>query len=113
MRRVGQQYVQLICLPQTLAITRTAVAEAGNSKLGALLYERGPGGAVDRIADFLSRLMEKGQIRSVEPRIAALHLKGLLDARIQEPLLFGAVPELAIEQGVDAAVDTFLKAYSA
>jgi hypothetical protein len=37
----------------------------------------------------------------------------LLDAGIQEPLLFGAVPELAIKQGVDAAVDTFLKAYSA
>lgn len=111
-RKIGLGYVRLICLPQALAITRTAVAEGANSNIGPLLYERGPSGAVDQIAIFITKLIEEGQIRRVDPRVAALHLKALFDAGIQEPLLFGALPELTAENAVDAAVDTFMRAYA-
>lgn len=113
MRRIGLGYLQLMRLPHALAITRTAVAEGANAELGAMLYKRGPRRALDRIAEFLARLIEQGRIRSVDPMIAALHFKALLDAGFQEPLLFGATPELSIERGVDAAVDAFLRAYAA
>jgi AcrR family transcriptional regulator len=112
LRRIGLGYVDLICLPHALAITRIAVAEGANAELGELLYERGPKRAVDLIATFLGRLIEQKRIRTVDPQIAALHFKALFTAGIQEPLLFGAEPELAIEQGVYAAVDAFLRAYA-
>lgn len=111
-RKIGLGYVRMICLPDTLAITRTAVAEGANSNIGPLLYERGPSGAVDQITSFMTRLIKEGKIREADPRIAALHLKGLFDAGIQEPLLFGAKPELTADQAVDAAVDVFLRAYA-
>lgn len=113
MRRIGLGYVELIRLPDALSITRTAVAEGANAKLGAMLYERGPRRALDRMAEFITRLIAQKRLRPVDPRIAALHLKALFDAGFQEPLLFGAKPELTIEQGVDAAVDVFLRAYAA
>jgi AcrR family transcriptional regulator len=112
MGRIGRGYVQLMHLPHTLAVTRTSVAEGANAELGALLYQRGPKRAVDRFQGFLERLIEQNRIRPVDPRIAALHLKALFDAGFLEPLLFGATPELSIEEGVDAAVDAFLRAYA-
>jgi AcrR family transcriptional regulator len=112
MRQVGLGYVELIKLPHALAITRTAVAEGANPELGPLLYERGPRRAVDLMADFLARLIEQKRIRPVDPQIAALHLKALFSAGVQEPLLFGVEPELATEQAVEAAVDVFLRAYA-
>jgi len=112
LRRLGLGYVQLMRTPHALAITRTAVAEGANAKLGAMLYERGPRQGLDEIAAYMEHLIDQKRIRPVNPRIAALHLKGLLDAGNQEPLLFGAAPELDIEECVDAAVDTFLRAYA-
>ncbi|MDP3907558.1 TetR/AcrR family transcriptional regulator [Novosphingobium sp.] len=112
LRRLGLGYVRLMRTPHALAITRTAVAEGANAKLGALLYERGPRQGLDEIAAYMERLIDQKRIRPVDPRIAALHLKGLLDAGNQEPLLFGAAPELDIDECVDAAVDTFLRAYA-
>lgn len=113
MRRIGIGYLEVMRLPHALAITRTAVAEGANAELGAMLYDRGPRRALDRIAEFLTRLIDQRRLRRVDPRIAALHLKALFDAGFREQLLFGATPELSIEEGVDAAVDVFLRAYAA
>ena len=111
LERLGRGYVHLMRTPDALAITRTAVAVGANSQLGAILYERGPGQGLDEIAGFIARLIDQGRIRPVNPRIAALQLKALFDAGSQEPLLFGAEPELGIEEAVAAAVDTFLRAF--
>ena len=112
MHRVGRQFVKIVRSPESLAITRTAVAEGANVKLGTLLYERGPGRALDQFTEFVRRLIEHGRIRPVNERIAALHLKALFEAGVHEPLLFGAEPELTVEEGVDAAVEVFLRAYA-
>jgi len=113
LRRIGLGYLQLICLPHALAISRAAMAEGSNAELGALMYERGPKLGVDYFEEFMTRLIQQERIRPVDPRIAALHLKALFDAGSQEPLLFGAAPELSAEKAVDAAVDVFLRAYAA
>lgn len=112
LRQIGHGFTELIRLPQSLAITRIAVAEAANQELGTLLYERGPRRAVDLMAGFIARLIGEGRIRQVDPQIAALHLKALLSAGIHEPMLFGAPPELDVDQCVDAAIDAFLRVYA-
>ena len=65
---------------------------------------------LEAIAVYLSQLKKKGSIRDVDPHVAAVHLKGLFDAGIVEPLLFGTKPELKPAEAVRAAVDAFLRA---
>ncbi len=109
--QIGMKYTQLMHLPDPLIITRTAIVEGTNAELCALLYQHGPSYALDQFAVFLKRLMDKNLIRPVEPRVAALHFKGLLDAGFMEPLLFGVEPEISMDDGVAIAVDVFLRAY--
>lgn len=66
---------------------------------------------LDTIAVYLSQMKKKGAIRNVEPRVAAIHLKGLLDAGVVEPMLFGGRPELKPSEAVGTAVRGFLAAY--
>ena len=111
LREFGVAYLKLLCLPDSLAITRTAVGEGSNGSLGALLYQSGPKRALDVIVELLTGLASHTPTAIADPATAALHLKGLLDAGFLEPLLFGAEPHLAIEEAVAAAVDVFAAAY--
>ena len=107
----GCAYVRLISQPDTLAVTRTAVSEGAKEGLGAVLYERGPQRALDAIADRLRRLADEGKLPPLNPPVAALHLKALLDAGFNEPLLYGAKPPFDIEEAIEQAVHVFLAAY--
>lgn len=112
LQRFGESYLRLFTARNSIAVTRTAVAEgATNRALSTLLYERGPKRILDSIASYLSHLKKKGAVRSCDPRVAAIHLKGLLDAGIVEPLLFGTRAELKPAEAVRFAVDAFLRAY--
>jgi len=111
--RFGEAYLRIFTARNSVAVTRTAVSEGETNKaLGALLYQRGPKRFLEAIADYLANLKAKRQIRDVDPHVGAIHLKGLLDAGIVEPLLFGTKPELKIPDAVQAAVDAFLAAYA-
>jgi len=113
LERFGKAYQPLFTMRDTLAVTRTAIAEAPtNRELSALLYQRGPKRILDAIATYLSHLKKKGALAKVNPHIAAIHLKALLDAGIVEPLLFGTKPELKPAEALRAAIDAFLAAYA-
>jgi AcrR family transcriptional regulator len=114
LERFGKAYQPLFTMRDTLAVTRTAIAEAPtNRELSHLLYQRGPRRILEAIAAYLSNLKERGMIAADDPHVAAVHLKALLDAGIVEPLLFGAKPELKSAEAVRAAVDAFLRVYGA
>lgn len=109
----GEAYVCLVTSGDALALTRNAVAEGANAKIGPLLYERGPKRAWDQIASYLSQLMDRSAIQRTDPAIAAAHLKGLLEAGLVEPLLFGVKSELSHGVALSAAIKAFLAAYAA
>jgi AcrR family transcriptional regulator len=109
----GKALLALITTPAVLAVTRTAMAEGATSHLGALLYDRGPRGVWGEVAAYLARLMAAGAMRPGDPEIDALHFKGLLEAGILEPSLYGAVPRIGNEVGARRAVETFLRACGA
>lgn len=113
LERFGKAYQPLFTTRDTLAVTRTAIAGATtNRELSALLYQRGPKRILEAIATYLSQLKRKGAIADINPHVAAVHLKALLDAGIVEPLLFGSRPELKPAEAVQAAIDMFMTAYA-
>ena len=113
LERFAKAYQPLFTMRDTLAVTRTAIAEATtNRELSALLYQRGPKRILDAIATYLSQLKKKGTFAGADPHVAAIHLKALLDAGVVEPLLFGTKPELKPAEALRAAIDAFLAAYA-
>jgi AcrR family transcriptional regulator len=111
--KFGEKYLRLFTARSAVAVTRTAVSEGANNKaLSSLLYHRGPKRVLDAVANYLSQLKKKGGIGDIDPHVGAVHFKGLLDAGIIEPLLFGTRPEIKQPEAVTAAVDTFLRAYT-
>lgn len=111
--KYGKAFVELVGGADVLAITRTAVAEGANSRLGAMLYAHGPRRGLMDIVAFVERQQERGILRAADARQVALHLKALLEAGLVEPLLYGTQREYAAGVAVAAAVDAFLRAYAA
>ncbi|PZU69327.1 TetR/AcrR family transcriptional regulator [Sphingobium sp.] len=111
LHRFGFAYLKLVTAPETLALTRTGIAEGANSELGARLYEGGPQRAWDEIARFIERLQERGAIGPGDPLVIAGHLKGLLETGCVEPLLWGAKAQQDFSAAVEGGVDVFLRAY--
>lgn len=109
--RFGKAYLHLVTAPDTLAITRTAIAEGANSRLGADLYARGPKRAWDAIAVYIKALQDREKLCAGDPNIIAGHLKGLLEAGVIEPLLWGGRPDCSPLVVVPKAISTFLRAY--
>ena len=104
-------YLDLILSPNSLALVRTAVGASRNSDFGARLYERAPRKGIDEMTTYFEHLKEINELDIPDPHIAAVHFKGLLEAGILEPMMFGATPELSMEKSIPLAVDCFLKAY--
>ncbi len=107
----GTASLNLITTPEVLAIMRTAVAEGASSSLGPMLYNLGARAVWDEVAAYLAGLMDAGALCPGNPEIAALHFKGLLEAGIFEPALYGASPRIGNETGARLAVEIFLRAY--
>jgi AcrR family transcriptional regulator len=109
--RFGEAYHRIVASHDSLALTRAAVAEATNQKLGPVLYGLGPKQVLEVLTAYVSQLVAKGALRPVDPRVAAAHLHALYDAGVLVPLLFGAKPEFKPKEAIRAAVDAFCRAY--
>jgi len=110
--RFGTAYLDLVTTQDALAITRAAVAEGTHTKLGPLLYERGPRRGWRELSAYMEEMQKLGILRPASSGVAAAHLLGMLEAGIVEPLLFGAEPEFDRMQAVRTAIDVFLLAYA-
>ncbi len=113
LERFGVAYLGMLLGAEALANTRIAIAEAESSKLGAKLYDLGPRPFWEAVTAYIEKLMSRGALITARPRLAALHLQGLLEAGVMEPALFGVEPLLERGGGVRAAVDFFLRGYAA
>ena len=111
LQRFGEAYLEFMMTPGALAVMRAAVAEGAHVAVGNSLYENGPKRGWEGMKAYFAHLREQGAIRMVDPGIAAGHFKGMLEAGIIEPLLFGAKPELDPKLAAAAAVGAFLCAY--
>jgi AcrR family transcriptional regulator len=109
----GIACLEKVTSPDILASKRTMISQGGASSLAAELYEHVERYVWTPVAAYLRTLMDRGDLRRADPRIAAYHLQGLLDAGVIEPSLHGVAPRLTIEHAVPLAVDAFLRIYGA
>lgn len=110
----GQRLLTLIYSPQVQAMRRLVVSEAGRSGLGGKCYELGPVRNEAVAAEFLQQAMNMGKLRQADARIAALHLRGLLDAEWLDRFLFQVLKEIRADElklSVQRAVSAFMAAY--
>lgn len=117
LRRMGIRLLEVVLEPSTLALYRIAVAETPRfPKIGEIVYARGPMASNHEIAALLAEATRRGEIQVDDPETAAQHFAGMIVLDILQRCLFGieAPPKAArMRKIVDAAVDTFMRAYAA
>lgn len=116
LRQYGIGYLTFICSPDIVAARRLMIAEATRSGIGKLFLAK-IGGMRAHVVAFLSQLMASGALRPDDARLAAEHLRAMLEAEVMEPLLLQARDdspgEGEIALAADRAVGAFLRAYAA
>jgi AcrR family transcriptional regulator len=107
----GRAYIDFVTSPEVLNLTRVAVTEGGQGTLGPRLYSHGPMRGWGAVAANLERWAREGQLAVDDARIAALHLKGLLEAGLVEPGLYGATAAVSRDDAARHGVRIFLAGY--
>lgn len=110
------KFLTLLLTPESLGIHRVVVGESGRfPELGRMFYEMGPKVILTKIAAYLSDLMDQGVLRRADPFVAAQQFKDLTISGVLQPrtwgVITGAMTDAEIEDQVNNAVDTFLRAY--
>lgn len=107
----GEAYLDLVLSNEVVAMLRVGLVDANHATLGPLLYTSGPEHGWDQVACRLALWSSEGFIALTDPKLAALQLKGLLEAGLFEPKLYGATPTVDRSVVLRSAVDIFLAAY--
>lgn len=110
----GQRLLTILYSPQFQTVRRLVVSEAGRSDLGKKCFELGVQRSEAEIAEFLQHAVDTGKLRVSDTRIAALHLKGLLEAEWIERFMFQTLEEPSqkeIAETVERAIAVFMAAY--
>lgn len=114
LEKFGRGLLTLLYSAQVQAVRRLIVAEAGRSELGKTCYELGPARSEAAAAAFLQQAMDAGTLRQADARMAALHLRGLLEAEWLDRFLFQTLEPISAEDikaTVQRAVAAFMAAY--
>ena len=113
LRAFGNAYLELVASPDCTSMMRTCIAEGREEAIGRSFYLQGPRHGWEIISQHLQGWMDRGILRDGHPMLVALHLRGLLEAGMIEPILFGTDPEFEQGEAVTAAVDAFFCAHGA
>ncbi len=116
MREFCYTYLQFSTSTQVVNARRMAVSQALKSTIGKQIYECGIKVGWTKVSDALSAAMTKGELTQADPWLAAMHIKGLLEAGIADFMLLGVdidISNARLKKAADLAMDVFLKAYKA
>ena len=109
--RYGRIYLDLVTRPEIMAILRTVLSEGQGTTLGREVYEMGPQRGLNGLIAFMEKRAAAGDIDLPSPEVAALHFKGLVEAGVTEPLLYGLDRARDKREAVETAVAAFMKVY--
>lgn len=115
--RFGERLVRLITGGFALSAQRIVLGVAERMpELGREFYERGPMQGTRRLAAFLQRRAELGELSIEDPALAASQFIDLCQSTLTRPRLFNAVPtppdDEEIARVVGSAVAMFLAQYA-
>ena len=114
LRHFGEGFLGFIYSPEVQANRRLAIAAAGKTDLGRLMYERGVLRSQRLVTDFIRTAMSRGQLRNADPDLATKQLYALLEAELIDLFLFqlaADVPKETIRAMTARALEVFLAAY--
>jgi AcrR family transcriptional regulator len=112
--RFGQKLLPVLYSPDSIAIRRLAIAELGHSDIGKVVFEGATLPIEKQVTEFLRKAMKRGELRTADPKVAAMHLLSLLESELLQRVLFGmmdSVKPAAIKGAVGRAVNVFLSGY--
>jgi AcrR family transcriptional regulator len=113
---LGRRFVDLLLSPDGIALHRLIVGEVSRFPvLGEVFWRAGPERTLAQIEAFLKAAVAVGALDIADPRLAAEQFTGLVRGETQlrhlVRLEYGA-DQPRIAAVVDAAVDTFLRAFA-
>ena len=114
LRSFGVGFLKMVYSPDIMAARRLVVSNFGDVELGRSCYELGPKRSKQEMSEFLRSAIDKGTLRPCDPQVASLHLRGLLDAELQDSFSFRIESDMSqqsIEGIVERAVAVFMAAY--
>jgi AcrR family transcriptional regulator len=112
--RFGQRFLAVLYSPDAIAIRHLTIAESRRSDTGKLSFERAVVPVERRVAEFLRKAMKRGQLRTADAKIAAIHLLSLLESELLQRVLLGILESVkpeAIGAAVRRGVEVFLSGY--
>lgn len=108
--------LQQVTLPESVALHRLAIAEAGRSPtMGAIFFEIAPRHTRALLGKFLLGAMERGQLRHADAARSAHTLITLILSGCHQKMVWGQLDKPTVDQmkaDVAFAVDCFLRAYA-
>jgi AcrR family transcriptional regulator len=115
LRQFANALLELAVSPDALAVMRVIVAEVPRfPQLGRTLFELGPQRMLGRLAAYLRRACDRGQLEIEDTELAAVHLTEMAKGQLHLRGLLGIEEQLTPqdrEHRVDVAVDAFLRCY--
>lgn len=107
----GRAYLRFVLSPEITAVTRIGIADAEANDIGPKLYALGPAEGLARLASHIEAWIARGLLRDAPALTVAAHLRGLIEAGVVEPMLYGATPIGHPDDLVATAIDAFIRAY--
>jgi AcrR family transcriptional regulator len=115
LQEFGEHVLRTFHTPQKLAALRMVIAAATDSEVGRVFYENGPVKAQQYVERYFESVMQAGQLRKADARVAAAQFRALIEAEVEQAGLLNVRPSLSDEEIhtlVSRAVDVFMRAYS-
>ena len=113
--RLGLHYLRFILNPDVIGLRAVIVHESARTNIGREYYRLGPQRGWQYISQYIEQQSRSGQLCAIENSwAAAMHLKGLLEVEMLEPLLLGAracPDDKEMAEVVERAINVFILAY--
>ena len=113
--RLGLHYLRFILNPDVIGLRAVIVHESARTNIGREYYLLGPQRGWQYISQYIEQQSRSGQLCAIENSwAAAMHLKGLLEVEMLEPLLLGAracPDDKEMAEVVERAINVFMLAY--
>jgi TetR/AcrR family transcriptional repressor of mexJK operon len=112
---IAKVVLDVVLSPRHLALLRIVHTESPRfPELGKTLYELGPGRSAKLLASYLRNQAGRGTLKIQDPELAAEQMMDLISGSLLRKALLGVSlgsPWSEQKHRVEAAVDTFLRAY--
>lgn len=107
--------VHYFSLEATISAYRMVLAESGRSDIGQLFYEQGAQEGIQMLSKVLKSAMLRGELRSADSHVAALHFHSLVSGEVQVRWFYRETETWSAARcraAAKRAVEVFLRGYA-